>query len=75
MFVSGMTGASPRTRKRLAAVAAVTALLAALPAVDVSGAIFDQAWVLEKRLKALPGSSGSLGYDRTIPARMGVILG
>jgi hypothetical protein len=36
--------------------------------VDVSGTIVELKWVPAKRIKGIPGMSGSAGFDRIIPA-------
>ena len=54
---------------------AAAAPLPPLPAADLCGRIIAQRWVAEDHRKALPGASGSLGHDRTVPAHLRVVLG
>jgi len=42
--------------------------------VDISGTVTGLNWIPEKRIKAVPGMSGSAGRDRTIPAHFIVRL-
>lgn len=45
-----------------------------MPTVTVVGTVVEAKWTPEKKEKAWPGASGSLGLDRTTPARFSVWL-
>ena len=57
---------------------AMGSLLAApLPpmnAVNITGTVIKATWVPAKKLKAMPGLSGSLGRDRVLPAHLVVTI-
>lgn len=45
-----------------------------MPTVTVTGTVVEAKWTPERTEKGMPGASGSLGHDRTFPARFQVRL-
>lgn len=58
----------------LAAVAAEAAPLSPFGPVDICGEVVSSQWREARVVAGRPGFSGSLGHDRTFPARFGVVL-
>jgi hypothetical protein len=58
----------------LTATPAPAAPLSLMEPVSFCGTVVDSIWVAARDLPGLPGASGSLGHDRTVPAQMRLVL-
>lgn len=58
----------------IAASTAEAAPLPPFPAVNVCGVVVEQSWSPSQSVPGRPGFSGSLGRDRTFPARLRIVL-